>query len=254
MNPKRQVLISTAVILILVAILSIKLGFGRKTIGVDFYFPPSIKRFCFNDLCLAEDEIWWLETAGQRIPANEEKVERYLEVLRQIKLDRLISENPERFEELGVGQSWPVEILAGEKKLQLGEMGIVRQDNGVYKIDGSIDKSQILNVDYWRKNLITNLPFYQIKKISVRRLDKEIVIEPKDGKWKNQEWVEKAVHLNIGPYLPDGVKDKPYLSLKIETEEKTTEVNLGRYWATIGNKYYFEINRADYSLLTKGYY
>lgn len=225
--------------------------------------------FCVNQFCLDKEEgIWTVNDTKTKIPANSEAIEIMIDRLKEIKLKEKASENSNKFEEMGIGGKTKVLVIAGNRKLELGKISsdytgtYVRENEGktVYKTEVVLDKESMLTLDYWSKKTISNLPRYQIKKVTIKKGSQSKELIPKEGKWEDEKWIDKVAFLNSVKYL-DGFKpdESNKVEIEIEMEKEKAKLILGKnkinsknyiYWASNEGKYYFEIKKEDFDLLT----
>lgn len=235
------------------------------------FFDGKIENFCINEVCVNQDNGQWKVKDGQKTaPANQEMVNIYLQKWQNIYLEETASINKNNFSNLGIGSSRVI-LSINDKKLEIGninsryEATFVKPDNEekIYLTSIVFDKNELSKFDYWMNKTLTNLATVQTTKITIVNNGKSISVEPKEGVWKNQEWVEKVNHLTTNNYLENFLPSDPKTKINIENEISQVEINLGEkinenkktiYWATIDNINYYEISKEDYILLTAGKY
>lgn len=232
------------------------LGFAPQRLG------QSTERFCFNGVCLEKKEGSWLALeAGFEIPAEEEVVEVTVLRMEEIVLNKVVAENKDRFAGLGIGESGAIFLEAGGKKLELGTISqkydgtYVREENGdvVYKIGVVLDRGALVDVRYWQKKLLTNLPRLQIKKVTIEKDGEKKELED-DG-----EMFEAVSSIKLGQYLADFEATGDEYKFEVSTEGETVEFFVGVvseekkliYWGSQKKKYFFEMEKEIFEQLTK---
>lgn len=218
------------------------------------YFPEKIESFCVDNLCLKKDGDNWF--INEKIPADNEIVGDFAKKLSQISFIELISQNRDKFADLGFDEN-KIIVSAGGKNLQIGKVSsnydgtyVLGEDgNSVYKTAEIIDRDNAKNENFWQKKFLINLPAMQIKKLVGSFKKKTVELKP----------VDKVTNLTVIRFLPDfKPTTKDNYILEIETENNKVKLILGRgrdkkatvYWATVDEKYYYEITKADFAILT----
>jgi len=204
------------------------------------YFGEKVAKFCLNDRCLEEREGgWWLLADGEQ-PADEEVVADFAKKIGQVALGEVVSENRQKFTEMGIEAEKQVVLEANGKKLTLGNIcddysGTYVESNGfVYRINQVLGGKEGLAVDFWRKKWVVNLSPYQIS----------------EEKYKDVSYI-KALN-----YLGNKQPGPTRKNMTIKTEEESIDLTIGqvekskRYWATTDGKEYFEIEGQDFRRLT----
>lgn len=216
-------------------------------------FPGDISNFCVNNLCLNKNDQTWMVN---NIPANKENVENIIEKLRRIKLETAVSENKDRFGEMGITDGNKATIDVGGKKLEIGNINsyydgtyIKPADKDViYDVPVLLDKNSLTSEDFWVKKSLTNVPTSQVKKILVG--SQEVT---------NKKIIEKLANLNAVKYLPDNKGLAPNRTFEIVLDDKRIVMKIGwkyldrrtrLFWATTDEKFYYEIGINDFNLLT----
>ncbi|RLC34955.1 hypothetical protein DRH14_01905 [Candidatus Shapirobacteria bacterium] len=231
------------------------------------YFDSSnpIKQICFNSFCLSnKDNQWFID--DDHIPVDAEKIDHFLKQIQQVKLDNLISSNPQKQKQYFSTSSNFIKI--GDKQLQIGNLSsdyvstFVKQkdEDKIFKIPFVWNFESFQTNDYWQLSFITNLPIYQIKEIITKREDKQQKIQPKDGQWLDQSFVDTLSHLKVVKYIgnqtPSSVsssfeitvdKDQKYL-VEIGVKQKKGQDKL--FWATSNHSFYYQISSTDFKRLT----
>ncbi len=270
MKIKNPLYLTSTLLLIGAAIVFIKLNPSFLTKKSVPYFSKDIGKFCINDFCLnQENGKWFVLQNNKEIPADEEMVKAYTDKFKNITLKELISQNPDKFSTLGIGES-KVVLDINNKKLEIGNITndtdgtYVREDNGkeVYKINIILDKNNLPKSDYWQLRNLTKFPKSQVLKITVNFSGKTLEWNP-DGKgnWKNDTQVEKLLNLERVKYINDFKynTDNSYEFI-INTDSGIDNISIGSfaidkktniYWATLDKLNYFEINKSDFDLLTE---
>jgi len=212
-----------------------------------------------------EDE-WWVLAAGTSQPADEEKIGQLVDDLKAIELDVPVSENENNFELMGIKEA--ATIKAGGKELKVGSIGnqgettYVLTAGAVYEVSAVINKN-LWTEDYWRREWVTNLPRYQIKKITVENKGEVTEWESKEGSFENEKLADSASNLKIDSYagrdLDWDKKAERMATVTIETEGESQEIVVGQttanrkavYWAREkAGKDYFVISQQDALILT----
>ncbi len=256
--------ITTIVILIVSSLLILKSGIFSKKDVTSYFFEGEINNFCMNDLCLTKEQgSWYIDKSETKIPAETENVEATINKLKEISLDNLISENEEKFDQLGIGGENILLLAINGKSMEIGNIekaysgtyARAKEDNRVYKIPIVLDKLNLESEDYWKLKNLTNIPTYQIKKIVAN--NKEIITD-EEGNWKNQKFVEKISQLKALSYIGQATNENS-IEYLIETEVGNynlylKKVDLGRrkysYQASRDGNHFFEISSEDFVLLT----
>lgn len=259
---KLGVVISGVAVMVLAGLVMIKSGRLERQQKKMMYFGEGIKEFSINDLKISnEDGDWWVEVDGTKVPGEKELVENYLKRLGEIELIEKISQNPERFVGLGIGDSERVILTAGGKGMEIGEVAkdssgtYVREINGgtIYKIATILDKTSLAKSDFWEIKMVTNWPRSQVSRVTI------------SGGTKNKSWaIEDDKKIEIVCYLVaekflgnfETKGSKMYqIRVPVENNEKklTIGVKTGKktiYWATVDEKKYFQISKSDFYSLT----
>ena len=268
LNLKNPVVWSEILAILAVGVLVwVKWGKIWTATEVKPYF-GQFESFCVNQMCLAkEDGGWMLNDTKVKIPANNEAVEAEIKKIKAIILNETISQNPAKFADMGIDDKLKVTVIAGDKKLELGNISsdysgtYVKAENGqtIFKAAMVFSKEEMVKSDYWARKTIINLPRYQVKKITLKSGNKTKEISAKDGKWEDEKWVDRVSLLNSINYLANFKPDETTKTeMDIETEGETKKLILGRnklgkdyvYYASDDGKYYFEIKKEDFDLLT----
>ena len=267
----RNPILISGLILVALAGISLWMAWGKKIVkksGGELFF-GQFESFCVNQFCLNKEEgSWVVNDTKTKVPANSEAVEMMIGKLKEVKLQETVSQNSNKFGEMGIGRNNKVLVIAGNKKLELGNISsdytgtYVRENEGstVYKTETVLDKENMVTPDYWSKKTISNLPRFQIKKVTIKRDGKIKEVIPKEGRWKDEKWIDKVALLNSVKFL-DGFKpdQSNKAEIEAETEKEKVKLILGKnkidrktdvYWVSNEGKYYFEIKKEDFDLLT----
>lgn len=245
-------------ILVGVVAISVKIIQTPKKAVTKPYFPTKIDSFCINKWCFGRDEsVWLMDIDGQKVPADGDKVESFIKEIGLLRLESVVSNNPESFDGLGLGDKNGVRVRAGDKEIIVGNLGQDYQSTMV-RIPGASEaylaevvwnQMNLLNEKYWEKYRVTNLPSLQIVKITVNGKELKATDEVKN----------RLTHLEASSYISSKIeKIVNRFDYVIEDEKEKTSLSIGRgklgsrviYWATTDEKYYFEINKSDFTLLT----
>jgi len=270
MKIKNPVIISFVFLASVSILLAIKMQLFAKKEKTEFYFPKETDKFCINLLCLEKRDGYWLITNSfGTVPASNDVVDNFLKGVSEISLTEVVSTNPEKFAEFGIGEAETTVLDINGRRLEIGsntksyDGTYVRKENDkiVYKIEKPLTKQTLSTIDYWSKKVITNLALNQIKKISVKYGNKNGEEVPVDGKWKNSEFIEKISDLKSIAYLPGfNQNSKIVYEYLIEYGDKVIKLKAGKqnekkelYWVTTDEKYFFEIKKEDFDLLTVGW-
>lgn len=272
---KRKIINHTSISLALLLIVSVlvlfKSGKLEKQAETAAYFSSEINNFCIDDLCLNKRESgWFMDYGTLSLPAESENIEATVKRLNDIKLVEIVSQNREKFASMGIKEGEEATILKTQNKsLEIGNVNqsysgtFVREENGdkVYVIGMVLDKTNLKSPEYWQLKNITNLPLYQIKKITVKSDDaiSREILPDDDGKWKDEKAVEKVAHLqaiNFHEVIKDAAVDYEFI---VDTEDGSHNFYLKRqdngrrvykYLSSKDKEYFFEISKEDFDSLT----
>lgn len=220
----------------------------------------AIDGFCVNDICVEKTaEEWLVKEGAVEIPAEDEMVEVTVSRMEDIVLDQIVSENKEKFIDLGIGEEEVVLHVNGQK-LELGSISqkydgtYVKPEGGevVYKVKMVLDKNSWSQADYWQKKVLTNLPKLQIKKVVIEKGEKKQEIS------EDEELMTAVSYIGLGQYLFDFKAGEEECRFVIETEGEVKEFLVGMkreegqniYWASEKGKHFFEIDKELFDLLT----
>jgi len=238
-----------------------------KEIPTSFYFGSEVERYCFNNICLDKNgEGWIVSDSVDTFPANNDLATTYAKKFGSLSLGELVSINRERFFEMGIGETNPIVLEINSKKLELGRINTdydgvyvrIPDEDKIYNSKVLIDKNTIINFKYWQNKTVTNIPISEIKKIRVEKGKLSAEIGPVEGRFANQVWVEKVANLGAIGFVK---MTEPIIisTMMVETDKEMVEIKVGqqvidkknsRYWATVDNEFYYEINREDFKTLT----
>ena len=263
----RGILLSLLVVIILGGIVGFNRYHSNKPEKVEAYF-GDISSFCIKAVCLEQkDNQWLVVDNGKAQRADKELAEVYLKNIKELKTGELISENKDRFRELGVDIENPIILSAGGKKLILGNVSsdysgtYVMKDGEekVYKTAAVLESDNLEKSDYWRLKQLTNTPVNRISKLIIKQGEKSREIVAKDGNWPNQKQIEAAAALKVTRMLEVDPQKVQLIEIRIESDDEEQIIWAGRvevgrnkwqYVATDDNKWFHEIKQGDYALLT----
>lgn len=236
-------------LLVLVTLFLVKSYLNTKVVKQTNYFIGEINGFCVNDLCLSKELNNYLVNG---VPADDDLVLPYIEKLKSLQLRELVSQNKDKFADLGISDKDKVVLTVNGKGLQIGNFttqydGVYvkpANEDKVYRIEIVFDKSNLIQAKYWQKKLLINMPLLQITKVIINSADKQKEVVKDDGIFAI------AAHLGVGNYLgtqnPGGTETK----ISVYTGKESQTYFVGKYWATSDHKFYFEINKNDFERLT----
>lgn len=200
-----------------------------------------------------EGEDWFFTISGEnKQPANAETVNQFLESAKNIRLDEVVAVEAESFKDLGISEE--NQILLGQNSYWLGKLGssfdttYIRPLSGtrVYEINTVWGNHEIFKPEYWVNKYAANFSIFQISKIEIQNK----TFLPKNGNWDNQKWIETLAYLKNGKYIgTNRPKSNVELNFKVHIADDIHEVIIGDYWVKYG-KFYYEISRADFEVLT----
>jgi len=271
MKINKSVFLSFLFLLLIVIVLVLKMNLWSEDGSNVTYFSGEINRFCINLLCMEKRENDWFVVGGEGvIPANNEVVDSFVKHLPEISLVETVSDNPDKFGDLGIGGEEAIILDIGGKRLEIGDNTrnydgtFVRVENGraVFRIGVLLTKARLSDINYWVKRTITNLSQQQVKKIMIVFRGKTYERLPTEGKWSDEKFIERISDLKSLKYLTDFQVDNlnsVYEFLIDYDEDKLVKIKIGKrdgkeklYWATTDDKFYFEISEDDFNLLTAG--
>lgn len=241
--------------------------FNKEVIN---FFAKDINKFCINNVCLEQDNnSWYIIEGNSKIPADEDMVKIYKERFEQIRLNVLVSRNPDKYNEFGIGGNDKVVLEINNKKLEIGRITnetdgtYVKDENArdIYYISTILDKNNLSNSDYWYLRNLSNMAKSEIKKVVVLRNGKNIELTPdKNGTWNNEQMIDKLINLVRVKYLPDFKFDsKNEYKFEVQTDSNNFTISVGQskigkdsiYWASLDKIHFFEISKNDFDLLTQ---
>ena len=263
------VLASFVLVVFTVVVLLVIKAVGRPRRVVDkSFFSPEITAFCVGEWCFKQDDgQWMMNVGGKEVPADEDKVGTFVKEMGQLKLGEVVSDNSESFGSMGLDDKSGIKVSSGGKELLVGDLGqdyqstMVRRvgDNVAFLVPVVWNKLNLSNQKYWEKYRVTNLPLYQVTKVTVKKPKSTVVVTAKDGKWPDDAWINRLCHLETVGYLDKEIDiSKPAMEAEVEYGPDRTTLKLGSvrqmsgyfYWATSDGRYFFEISKADFDLLT----
>ena len=118
----------------------------------------------------------------------------------------------------------------------------------VYNTNVYLEKNNLVSESYWMNKNVTNFPILQIKKVTVD--NKEVT---------DKKMIEKLANLKVVKYLSDNKDPVATRVFEIQTDNSPSVLKIGQknldwknklFWATVDDKFYYEIDGADFSLLT----
>ncbi|MBU1088642.1 DUF4340 domain-containing protein [Patescibacteria group bacterium] len=261
----------TSFIILLVVItgfLFLKYSTTRSQPVEQFYFSLDDQdEICFDDFCLnKKDNAWFISESD--IPVEQETIDRFISQYKQIKLEDLISKNPDKSKDFGFNDDQKNILKIGDRQLQVGRITdsydstYVKnpQNDNIYIIPFTWNPNTLKQDSYWQNSTVTNLPIFQIKKIIISKDNKETEITKKDDKWENDEFIDKVSHLSASDYLGQQAPSNPFLTINIEIENNQTySLDIGQqkiswnesvYWAKTPDNFYYRIEAEDFKTLT----
>jgi len=171
-----------------------------------------------------------------------------------------VSENEERFGDLGIDEEGAVILKINGQKLEIGSIGqkydgtYVRPEGleVVYKVGIILDRNSWSQAEYWRKKVLTNLPKLQIKKIIIEKGEKKQEIS------EDEELVGLVSYIELGRYLVGFELGEEKYHFRVETDGGSKEFLLGMkkeggedvYWASESGRHFFEIDKELLDSLT----
>jgi uncharacterized protein DUF4340 len=127
----------------------------KKTSSVNLINSP-VDSLCFNQSCLQkEDDIWWYQ---DKFPADSQKVNEIISALETINLDNLVSNNPQKFNQLGFSGDNPLIVRVGEITFELStslqniSYSLIKLGSDkVYKVAYLGSVNDLNQETYWQK-------------------------------------------------------------------------------------------------------
>ncbi len=225
----------------------------------------NISSFCVNTICLDKKNGYW-EVNGQ--PANLEAIDAFVKELQRQELGVVASTNESNFDKLGVNTNSPV-IKVNNIDIKVGALGptfestYVQINNNptLYELPVLWGNKDITKLDYWRKMYVVNVSPYQLTKVKVTRQDGQVVVlQPENGKWKNDSFVQAASYVKNISYLGTRTPEKTTVveTIELTQEQEVTLYTLGKselgkgkyvYWAQLQDEV-FEIDPNTFNVLT----
>lgn len=222
----------------------------------------SIDGFCFDQTCLQKkDGLWWYQ---DQFPADSQKVDDFVSTLETIKLDSLVSNNPQNFEQLGFYEDNLFLIKVGEisfyfsSPLQDTSHSLIKlvELDQVYKINYLGTDSDLFDPVFWKKEYLVNLPSYQIQKISVNNQDRSIDLDKQSDNWPDQDYIDLLSYLPIQDFLaPQPSESSLVYQISLTLEEGDSyKISFGaedhQYWTSLDDKFYYQIDKINFDKLT----
>lgn len=221
-----------------------------------------IGNFCINNVCLTKtDDKWWVEIDSKKVPADTSTVNNFVDDLKRIKLERIVSVNSEKLTEFGFDSTAPTELKVNNQSLLIGDQNSAMdgtyvkksRENEVYEIETTLVKDKMATPDFWINKKVTEIPVLSIRKIELNNGDKSIEI-PTDDKI-----VTTLASVEATSYIDKPTDTTPVDTYKITTENGEISLFLGMekqedgksiYWASSGDNDYYAIDKKVYDLLT----
>lgn len=240
----------------------------EKEIPTSIYFGNEVGKYCFNNICVEKSgEKWMVSDSVDIYPANNDLAATYAKKFSSLSLGELVSVNRERFFEMGIGETNQIVLEINSKKVELGRINTdydgvyvrIPDEDKIYNSRVLIDKNTMISFEYWQNKTVTNIPISEIKKIRVETGKLSTEVRPVEGRFANQVWVEKVANLGAIGFVKTAEPVKKISTITVETDKETVEIVVGqrvidkknsRYWATVDNKFYYEISREDFKTLT----
>jgi len=244
-------------------------------VGLYFYLkrPPQIPivklinqspvSICFNQDCLQKkDDLWWYQ---DQFPADQTKVEDLISNLNSISLENLVSNNPDKFEQLGFLSDQPFIVKVGDIVFYLS----VLSQNTSYSLIKLADENQIYKTNfigavtnlsdsvYWHQDYITNLPSYQINKITASNQIKTVEVNKQDSNWPDQDYIDLISYLSPLDFVSQTQPESNIIyDFNIFFEDNNNQTLYigqskdGLYWASIDQQFFYSIDINDFKTLT----
>ncbi len=228
---------------------------------IDSSISPS--SICFNQTCLQlKDDLWWYQ---DQFPADQAKVDSLLSSLYEANLDTIVSNNPDKFEQLGFSSNQPFLIRVGETVFELSS-SLQNVSDSLVKFN---DQNQVYETNYlgsvinfsdpafWQPTFITNLASYQIKKISASNQIKTLEVTNQDSTWPDQEYLDLISHLTPIDYFGQTQPESNIIyDFNISLDDNTSQtLTIGQsvdklYWASVDHQFYYSIDFTEFKTLT----
>lgn len=195
-----------------------------------------IYKFCVSEICL-ENKIgrWWWSEKNIQNPAEENIVNKFVKDLSELTLIDVVSNNPERFADLGIATS-SAKIMVNGQELVLGNLGDDLEstyvkpgdENKVYLIKSVWGTKDLVKPEYWKIRFINNISVFQIKEINLKYGAHVIKISPENGAWKEKDLVNKLAYLETTGYVGTILDNwQPLVSVEIKSENETSNYEVG---------------------------
>lgn len=217
-------------------------------------FAQEINKFEIGKLNFVNEGGMWffVDESGIEQLANQENVTLFLNTGKNIRLEKVAAVEISSLEALGIKEQNQLKV--GNDTYWIGKLGpnydttFIRPVDGPrsYEINTVWGNLEIFKSNYWVNKYATNFPVFQISKVEMQNK----TLEPKDGKWDNQKFIETLAYLKNGKYIgTEKPKSKSEFKFKIYLESEIKEVLIGDYWVKYGN-FYYEISKNDFEVLT----
>ena len=223
--------------------------------------PP--ESICFNQDCLQKkDNLWWYQ---DQFPVDQTKVKDFISNLNSISLENLVSNNPDKFEQLGFLSDQPFVVKVGDNVFYLSVLpqnisySLIKlaDENQIYKTNFIGAVTNLSDPVYWHQDYITNLPSYQINKITASNQIKTLEVTNQDSTWPDSDYIDSISHLTPVNYLGQTQPESNIIyNFNINSEDNNSQpLYIGRstdnlYWASVDQKFYFSIDINDFKTLT----
>lgn len=225
-----------------------------------------INRFCVSEICLEKkDKRWWWSQKNIQEPAEENIVNKFVKDLAELSLVDVVSNNPDRFAELGIASD-SAKIVVNGQELSIGNLGDDLEttyvkpsgENIVYLIKSVWGTKDSVKPTYWKIRFINNVSVFQIEEISLKYANKTVTLKPDNGLWKNKELVSKLAYLETTGYLGstlDNWQSQLGVEIKSPNENSAYEVGTAKkenqiiYVTKVKNEFW-QLEKSLFDLLT----
>jgi len=266
-SPKSSILVTASFILVLISLvilLVLKTNPFQKKVNSVLVSPnQNIDKFCIKDNCFTKvDNIWLI---NQTIPADLTQIDNFLSKLSNVKLDTIISNNPDNFNSLGISNDLAIPFTIGDSNYQLSSSLLNLSQNlikpkdqdTVYKITFLADPSDLISTDFWQLKYLQNIPQYQISSLDISSGDISKNYQKDDKNWPKDEILAIVAYLKagdfIGKFKPDTTLEYQLMVTLEDNSQTVLTFGISKdkiYWATADNNFYYQINRSDFDKLT----
>jgi hypothetical protein len=251
---------------LLVVIFLVKNPFAAKPVGT--LFKGTINKFCINDFCLEKkNDSWELVLGTVVLPADQELADTFSKRFTDIKLAELVSNNPDRFAELGIGTSSMTVLSIDNVKLEIGKIDSnydgtyvrVQGEDKIYDIKVTLDSTVMRNFDYWQRKYITKLPVDQVRSVTLAHVNNKKEFTPLNSKWNDEAWINKLANLTTLGFIgsTEVANDLYQITIKLDNDYQIIDLGVDmrdpskyKYFASTDSSHYWEISKPDFSLLT----